>query len=83
MKVKEKEEILGALARGYCDPMNSRKVMDSDLVIAMEKEIAKIINKKNRKIANLQDFAIWMTGCGYDFCQHEYFIKQRDRLLKA
>ena len=29
----------------------------------------------------LQDFAIWMTGCGYDFCQHEYFIKCRDELL--
>ena len=31
----------------------------------------------------LQDFAIWMTGCGYDFCQHEYFIKCRDELLKG
>jgi hypothetical protein len=30
----------------------------------------------------LKDFAIWMTGCGYDFCQHEYFIKQRDVLLR-
>ncbi len=30
----------------------------------------------------LKDFAIWMTGCGYDFCQHSYFIKQRDGLLK-
>ena len=29
----------------------------------------------------LQDFAIWMTGCGYDFTQHEYFIKCRDELL--
>jgi len=29
----------------------------------------------------LQDFAIWMTGCGYDFCQHEYFNKCRDELL--
>ena len=30
----------------------------------------------------LQEFAIWMTGCGYDFCQHGYFCKQRDKLLK-
>lgn len=29
----------------------------------------------------LKDFAIWMTGCGYDFCQHEYFREQRDKLL--
>ena len=35
------------------------------------------------QVAELKDFAIWMTGCGYDFCQHEYFIKQRDVLLKA
>lgn len=29
----------------------------------------------------LKDFAIWMTGCGYDFTQHQYFIKCRDKLL--
>jgi len=34
------------------------------------------------QVGELQDFAIWMTGCGYDFCQHEYFCKQRDKLLK-
>lgn len=34
------------------------------------------------KVQQLQDFTIWMTGCGYDFCQHDYFIKQRDTLLK-
>ena len=31
----------------------------------------------------LKDFAFWMTGCGYDFCQHEYFCKKRDKLLKG
>lgn len=35
-----------------------------------------------RKIEELQDFCIWMTGCGYDFTQHTYFVKQRDKLLK-
>lgn len=35
-----------------------------------------------RRIEDLIDFAIWMTGCGYDFCQHRYFIQQRDLLLK-
>jgi len=34
------------------------------------------------RIDELQDFAIWMTGCGYDFCQHDYFCQQRDKLLK-
>jgi hypothetical protein len=34
-----------------------------------------------KKVLELQDFAIWMTGCGYDFCQHSYFIDCRDKLL--
>ncbi len=33
------------------------------------------------KIEELQDFAIWLTGCGYDFAQHKYFCEQRDKLL--
>ncbi len=35
------------------------------------------------KVQRLQNLAIWMTGCGYDFCQHEYFREQRDELLKG
>ena len=46
IKVKEKEEILGALARGYCYPKNEKKIMDADLIEAMEKEIWKVIVKK-------------------------------------
>ena len=34
------------------------------------------------RIAELEDFCIWLTGCGYEFTQHEYFNEQRDRLLK-
>jgi hypothetical protein len=34
------------------------------------------------KVSQLQDLVIWMTGCGYDFCQHVYFTEQRDKLLK-
>lgn len=30
----------------------------------------------------LKDFCIWLTGCGYDFCKHDYFIEMRDKLLK-
>jgi hypothetical protein len=36
-----------------------------------------------KELEEVRDFAIWMTGCGYDFCQHEYFCKQRDKLLKG
>jgi len=53
------------------------------------KELMKMIDDRDKKIQHLEwkiddlkDFAIWMTGCGYDFCQHEYFVKQRDKLLK-
>jgi hypothetical protein len=34
------------------------------------------------KFDELKELVIWMTGCGYDFCQHEYFCEQRDKLLK-
>jgi len=37
---------------------------------------------KNHEIEELKELIIWMTGCGYDFTQHEYFVKQRDKLLK-
>ena len=41
-------------------------------------------NEKEIKISikELKEFIIWMTGCGYDFCQHEYFVNERERLLK-
>ena len=45
------------------------------------KNVWKVVEGKQTKIEALKDFAIWMTGCGYDFCQHEYFIKCRDELL--
>ena len=40
------------------------------------------IAKQTQLVADLKEFVIWMTGCGYDFCQHEYFKEQRDKLLK-
>ena len=57
------------------------------IFLATEEDIAHDLSDKLNMAANtieeLQDFAIWMTGCGYDFCQHDYFCKQRDKLLKA
>jgi hypothetical protein len=44
IKVKDREEILGALARGYCHPANKDKVFDHDLINAMHKEIIKTLN---------------------------------------
>jgi len=47
------------------------------------KELKITIDVLDERIAELEDFAIWLTGCGYDFCKHEYFIKKRDELLKG
>ena len=36
------EELLGALARGYCTKRNSQKVLDPDLIQDMAKEVEKL-----------------------------------------
>ena len=54
---------------------------DSGQVYNHATEIATMIRQQQAEIEALKDFAIWLTGCGYDFCQHEYFIKCRDELL--
>ena len=46
-------------------------------------ELELLCSNWESKTIELQDFAIWLTGCGYDFCQHDHFIKQRDKLLKG
>ena len=46
------------------------------------KDISDRLNNAADTIDELRDFAIWMTGCGYEFCQHEYFCKKRDELLE-
>lgn len=46
-------------------------------------EMKKENERLNEKIDELIDFAIWMTGCGYEFTQHKYFCEQRDKLLKG
>lgn len=29
------------------------------------------------KVKQLQELAIWMTGCEYDFTQHDYYLQNR------
>ena len=47
----------------------------------------KKLEADNKRLAveneELKDLAIWMTGCGYEFTQHQYFCEQRDKLLKG
>ena len=45
-------------------------------------ELGDRCDKLKEEKERLKEFCIWMTGCGYDFCQHEYFRKNRDELLK-
>ena len=45
------------------------------------KDLADKLHGAANMIKELQDLIIWMTGCGYEFCQHEYFCKKRDKLL--
>ena len=57
-----------------------RKKLKNGLIVD-KWDLVTVIEKQQSEIEALKDFAIWMTGCGYDFCQHEYFIKCRDELL--
>ena len=54
-----------------------RKVAKEDT----PKSLADKLHSTSNMIEELQDLVIWMTGCGYAFCQHEYFCKKRDELL--
>ena len=65
-RLDDKDKILGGHRTAYLDD-----IAKADIIIA----------DKDRMILELQEFAIWMTGCGYDFCQHKYFCEQRDRLI--
>jgi hypothetical protein len=60
----------------------------STLTIGGEKhevndEVANLVLLISKERDELKDLAIWMTGCGYDFCQHDYFCQKRDELLKS
>lgn len=68
------------------DPKELRKASKAVYLITEEpvaKDLSKKLTSAAQTIEELQDFAIWMTGCGYDFCQHKYFNEQRDKLLKS
>ena len=53
--------------------------------IITEENVAKDLADKLHGAANmieeLQDLAIWMSGCGYPFSSSDYFCKKRDELL--
>jgi len=54
--------------------------------LVTDKNLGNVISSKLNKAATvideLQDLVVWMTGCGYDFCQHKYFRDKVDELLE-
>jgi hypothetical protein len=42
-------EISGALARGYCSKENANKILDPNLIMAMQKEISNLLHGQNTK----------------------------------
>lgn len=72
------EKSLEIAAQCWCDKETESIVMNVPLAQAF----AKRLDEQQSRIDELQDFARWMTGCGYNFTQHKYFIEQRDKLLK-
>ncbi len=46
-------------------------------------ETAGLLHAVSEERDKLKELEIWMTGCGYDFCQHDHFCKKRDELLKT
>ncbi len=43
--IRFEADIKQALARGYCDEVNQGKILDSDLINSMTKELLKIVDK--------------------------------------
>ena len=46
MKKPTYEEILGAVARGWCSRKNQHKEVDTDLAIAVSNEVSKLVGVK-------------------------------------
>ena len=72
MKIEKARELAAQI---WCAEGMKEKVMDPELAEAF----AQLLHEKT---GELVDFAIWMTGCGYNFAQLPYFCEQRDKLLK-
>lgn len=50
MKTNTREELMGAVARGWGHPANANKVMDTDLALAITEELEALIEKEKKEI---------------------------------
>jgi len=79
LRSRARQRIENADLSTFCAPLHGQvEWQAADRIEELEAENEALRETKG----GLQSFCIWLTGCGYDFCQHDYFIKQRDTLLK-
>lgn len=52
--------------------------------------VGKLMHEAADRIAELEaenerlrEFAIWMTGCGYDFAQHQFYLDRQHLLTEG
>lgn len=63
-------------AQCWCD----KETGHIEMIPCLAEAFAKRLDDKDKLISDLQDLAQWMTGCGYDFCQHEFYTNNRHLL---
>lgn len=67
------------------EELNKIDVCKALLTAPAPEVVGQLVEELKRCITEcdeLKDFAIWMTGCGYDFASNAYFCERRDALLK-
>ncbi len=77
-------EIAGKNTKEVIDALNETIRQQQAEIELLKRNMNTATNEllqQQAEIEALKEFAIWMTGCGYDFCKHDYFIKCRNELL--
>jgi hypothetical protein len=57
-----REDIMGAVARGWCAPANVSKKMDSDLALAISEEIWNLLHQPNLGCATTRQLLAEITA---------------------
>ena len=80
MNKKLKQEILGALARGYYSESNSNKVLDETLIKAQLEELFKVIEPLENIIVDLLSEIEDISPAGTEILSEE-LLEQINKLL--
>jgi len=81
------EELLGALARGYCTKRNSQKVLDPDLIQDMAKEVERLAKPlepidKNKLLDMLEGYELNIERCKTNSERRRYRLELAQRIAK-